>query len=239
MFINLRITNQFVRLSWDRINKVADFGSLLHQSDAAKAESPRVSTVMFPDQTLHFLLTLGYILTSLLLLAFIIIIIILITRRQRAKGLDPSSSFWLSEIPSEFLNFNSFFFIYFQNLTLGHPWGEWKLPEHTNTRIIIFTLHVCNTMCQFDSSSRSRSSSDEFEMDVTEVNVCNWEEERQFGESQSFGMRCLQLSIGVHIWKAWRGISLCFSLQEQPAKRKGPCEQSAKSHWSWQRYAHT
>lgn len=89
--------------------------------DTTKAESPRVITVILPDQRHHFLLPLGYVLTSLLLLAFIILIIILITRRRRAKEFYPQASM---------------------------------------------------------RSSRSQSSSDEFEMDVTEVNVCSREERR-------------------------------------------------------------
>uniref|UniRef100_A0A672INP8 Matrix remodeling associated 8 n=1 Tax=Salarias fasciatus TaxID=181472 RepID=A0A672INP8_SALFA len=42
--------------------------------DATKAESPRVITVILPEQRHHFLLPLGYVLTSFLLLAFIILI---------------------------------------------------------------------------------------------------------------------------------------------------------------------
>ncbi|XP_018541344.1 matrix remodeling-associated protein 8 [Lates calcarifer] len=90
--------------------------------DTTKAESPRVINVILPDQRHHFLLPLGYVLTSFLLLAFIILIIILITRRRRVKEFYPQSSM---------------------------------------------------------RSSRSQSSSDEFEMDVTEVNMSN-EEERRF-----------------------------------------------------------
>lgn len=60
--------------------------------DTAKAESPRVINVILPDQKHHFLLPLGYVLTSLLLLAFIILIIILITRRRRTKEFYPRSS---------------------------------------------------------------------------------------------------------------------------------------------------
>ncbi|KAM6928201.1 matrix remodeling-associated protein 8-like [Xenentodon cancila] len=90
------------------------------ERDATKAESPRVVAVMLPDQTLHFLLLLGYILISFLLLAFVIFIVItLVTRRRRAKEFHPQASM---------------------------------------------------------RSNRSRSSSDEFEMDVAEVNVCSWEE---------------------------------------------------------------
>lgn len=87
--------------------------------DATKAESPRVITVILPDQRHHFLLPLGYVLTSFLLLAFIILIIILVTRRRRTKEYLPQTSI---------------------------------------------------------RSSRCHSNSEEFEMDVTEVNVCNQEE---------------------------------------------------------------
>ncbi|XP_039971511.1 matrix remodeling-associated protein 8-like [Xiphias gladius] len=89
--------------------------------DATKAESPRVINVILPDQKHHFLLPLGYVLTSFLLLAFIILIIILITRRHRVKEFYPQASM---------------------------------------------------------RSSRSHSSADEFEMDVTEVNMCSEEERR-------------------------------------------------------------
>lgn len=89
--------------------------------DTTKAESPRVITVILPDQRHHFLLPLGYVLTSFLLLAFIILIVILVTRRRRTKEFYPQSSM---------------------------------------------------------RSSRSPSSSDEFEMDVAEVNMCCQEERR-------------------------------------------------------------
>ncbi|XP_077948356.1 matrix remodeling-associated protein 8 isoform X1 [Gasterosteus aculeatus] len=55
--------------------------------DTKKDESPRVIKVILPDQRQHFLMPLGYILTSFLLLAFIILIIILITRRQRTRAM--------------------------------------------------------------------------------------------------------------------------------------------------------
>ncbi|XP_075952432.1 matrix remodeling-associated protein 8-like [Anarhichas minor] len=89
--------------------------------DTSKAESPRVINVILPDQRHHFLMPLGYVLTSFLLLAFIILIIILITRRRRTKEFNPQSSM---------------------------------------------------------RSSRSHSSSEEFEMDVTEVSACSREERR-------------------------------------------------------------
>ncbi|XP_072238573.1 matrix remodeling-associated protein 8-like [Leuresthes tenuis] len=91
------------------------------EKDATKAESPRVITVILPDQRHHFLLPLGYVLTSFLLLAFIILIIILITRRRRAKEFHPRASI---------------------------------------------------------RSGRSCSSSDEYEMDVSDVDVCCQEERR-------------------------------------------------------------
>uniref|UniRef100_UPI0037E860FE matrix remodeling-associated protein 8-like isoform X1 n=1 Tax=Semicossyphus pulcher TaxID=241346 RepID=UPI0037E860FE len=89
--------------------------------DTTKAESPRVINVILPDQRHHFLLPLGYVLTSFLLLAFIILIIILITRRRRTKEYTPQVSI---------------------------------------------------------RSSRSQSSSEEFEMDIAEMNVCCREERR-------------------------------------------------------------
>jgi len=61
---------------------------LLHflLTDATKEISPRVINVILPDQRHHFLLPLGYVLTTFLLLAFVILIIILITRRRRSQG---------------------------------------------------------------------------------------------------------------------------------------------------------
>ncbi|CAJ1051669.1 matrix remodeling-associated protein 8-like [Xyrichtys novacula] len=91
--------------------------------DTTKAESPRIINVILPDQRHHFLMPLGYVLTSFLLLAFIILIIILITRRRRTKEFRPQVS--VSE-----------------------------------------------------RSSRSQSSSEEFEMDVSEVSVCSQQEKR-------------------------------------------------------------
>ncbi|XP_068576691.1 matrix remodeling-associated protein 8-like [Cebidichthys violaceus] len=89
--------------------------------DTSKAESPRVINVILPDQRHHFLMPLGYVLTSFLLLAFIILIIILITRRRTTKEFYPQSSM---------------------------------------------------------RSSRSPSSSEEYEMDVAEVSACSREERR-------------------------------------------------------------
>lgn len=84
-------------------------------SEDKEPDSPRVINVILPDQRHHFLLPVGFVLTSCLLLAFIILIIILITRRRRnTKELYPQAS----------------------------------------TR-----------------SSRSESTSEEFEMDVSEVSV--------------------------------------------------------------------
>ncbi|KAM4613559.1 matrix remodeling-associated protein 8-like [Polymixia lowei] len=60
--------------------------------DTTKAESPRVINVILPDQRHHFLLPLGYVLTSFLLLAFVILIIILITRRRRTREFYPQTS---------------------------------------------------------------------------------------------------------------------------------------------------
>lgn len=89
--------------------------------ETAKAESPRVITVILPEQRHHFLLPLGYVLTSFLLLAFIVLIIVVIVRRRTTKEMYPQS---------------------------------------------------------YMGSSRSQSCSDEFEMDVTEVNACSPEERR-------------------------------------------------------------
>ncbi|XP_058488688.1 matrix remodeling-associated protein 8-like [Solea solea] len=98
-------------------------GQPTEEKDTVKADSPRVINVIVPEQRHHFLMPLGYVLTSFLLLAFIILIIILITRRRRVKEFYPQTSM---------------------------------------------------------RSSRSQSSSDEFEMDVTEVSLSNEEEERRF-----------------------------------------------------------
>ncbi|XP_017290112.1 matrix remodeling-associated protein 8 [Kryptolebias marmoratus] len=88
--------------------------------DTTKAESPRVINVI-PDERNHFLLPLGYVLTSLLLLTFIILIIILVTRRRRAKEFYPKASM---------------------------------------------------------RSNRSGNSLEEYEIDVSEVNVCSRKERR-------------------------------------------------------------
>lgn len=55
-------------------------------TDTTNDISPRVINVILPDQRHHFLLPLGYVLTTFLLLAFVILIIILITRRHRSQG---------------------------------------------------------------------------------------------------------------------------------------------------------
>ncbi|XP_014022443.1 matrix remodeling-associated protein 8 isoform X2 [Salmo salar] len=52
----------------------------------SKAEASRVINFILPDQRHHFLLPLGYILTTLLLLAFIVLIIIIITHRRKTKA---------------------------------------------------------------------------------------------------------------------------------------------------------
>ncbi|KAG7238329.1 hypothetical protein INR49_031041 [Caranx melampygus] len=96
---------------------------LAARKNTTKAESPRVINVILPDQRHHFLLPLGYVLTSFLLLVFIILVVILVTRRRKIKEYYPRGS-------------------------------------------------------MSDRSSRSQSSSDEFEMDVTEVNMCNEEARR-------------------------------------------------------------
>ncbi|CAL8403212.1 unnamed protein product [Arctogadus glacialis] len=60
--------------------------------ETTKEISPRVINVILPDQRHHFLLPLGYVLTTFLLLAFIILIIILITRRHRSQEFYPQKS---------------------------------------------------------------------------------------------------------------------------------------------------
>uniref|UniRef100_A0A3Q4HI59 Matrix remodeling-associated protein 8 n=1 Tax=Neolamprologus brichardi TaxID=32507 RepID=A0A3Q4HI59_NEOBR len=55
-------------------------------TDLISAESPRVITVILPEQRHHFLLPLGYVLTSFLLLAFVVLIIVVIVRRRTTKG---------------------------------------------------------------------------------------------------------------------------------------------------------
>ncbi|MEQ2240221.1 hypothetical protein ILYODFUR_012573, partial [Ilyodon furcidens] len=74
--------------------------SLPKDKDTTKAEAPRVINVILPDQRHHFLLPLGYVLTSFLLLAFITLIIILITRRRKAKDFFPKVSVRSSRTPS-------------------------------------------------------------------------------------------------------------------------------------------
>lgn len=60
--------------------------------DSTKAESPQIINVIVPNQRHHFLLPLGYILTSFLLLVFIILIIVLITHRHKSKVFYPQPS---------------------------------------------------------------------------------------------------------------------------------------------------
>ncbi|XP_028303862.1 matrix remodeling-associated protein 8-like [Gouania willdenowi] len=85
------------------------------EKDSTKPEPPQVINVILPDQRHHFLLPLGYVLTSLLLLMFTILIIILVTRRHQNKEFNTQTSM---------------------------------------------------------RSSRNHSGSDEFEMDVSEMNAC-------------------------------------------------------------------
>lgn len=68
--------------------------------DTTKDISPRVINVILPDQRHHFLLPLGYVLTTFLLLAFVILIIIIITRRHRSQEFYPQKSFRSSRSPS-------------------------------------------------------------------------------------------------------------------------------------------
>lgn len=56
--------------------------------DTIKADPQRVLNVILPDQRHHFLLPLGYVLTTLLLLAFTVLIIILLTCRRRTRGME-------------------------------------------------------------------------------------------------------------------------------------------------------
>ncbi len=162
----------------------AEFWFLCY-SDTTKAESPRVINVILPDQRHHFLLPLGYILTSFLLLAFIVLIIILITRRRRSKGLTCNTAALLQVmymgiyISESHLVFFVCFVLWFQSFIRKHPWGE---QRHTRTHIIpVLPLNTHSEESSYDSSSRSHSSSEEFEMDVAEVNACS-QEERRFGE---------------------------------------------------------
>ncbi|CAL9703896.1 unnamed protein product [Knipowitschia caucasica] len=61
-------------------------------SEDQDADSPRVINVILSDQKHHFLLPVGYVLTSCLLLAFIVLIILLITRRRQRKEPYPQAS---------------------------------------------------------------------------------------------------------------------------------------------------
>ncbi|XP_038153935.1 matrix remodeling-associated protein 8-like [Cyprinodon tularosa] len=74
--------------------------SLPKDKEDTKADSPRVINVILPDQRHHFLLPLGYVLTSSLLLAFITLIIILIMRRRKAKDFSPKVSIRSNRSPS-------------------------------------------------------------------------------------------------------------------------------------------
>lgn len=57
--------------------------------DATRAESPKVITVILPDQRHQVLLPLGYILTTFLLLVVIVLVIVLTTRRHKRKEFYP------------------------------------------------------------------------------------------------------------------------------------------------------
>ncbi|XP_056885154.1 matrix remodeling-associated protein 8-like [Takifugu flavidus] len=59
---------------------------------SSKDDSPQVINVILPNQRHHFLLPLGYILTSFLLLVFIILIVVLVTRRHKSKAFYPQPS---------------------------------------------------------------------------------------------------------------------------------------------------
>ncbi|XP_011612534.2 matrix remodeling-associated protein 8-like [Takifugu rubripes] len=59
---------------------------------SSKDDSPQVINVILPNQRHHFLLPLGYILTSFLLLVFIILIVVLITRRHKSNAFYPQPS---------------------------------------------------------------------------------------------------------------------------------------------------
>ncbi|XP_036008123.1 matrix remodeling-associated protein 8 [Fundulus heteroclitus] len=74
--------------------------SLPREKDAAKAEAAQVINVVLPDQSHHFLLLLGYVLTSFLLLAFVTLIVILTMRRRKAKDFSPKVSIRSSRSPS-------------------------------------------------------------------------------------------------------------------------------------------
>uniref|UniRef100_H3CP95 Matrix remodeling-associated protein 8 n=1 Tax=Tetraodon nigroviridis TaxID=99883 RepID=H3CP95_TETNG len=74
--------------------------------DSTKAESPQVINVILPSRH-HFLLPLGYVLTSFLLLVFIILTIVLITHRHKSRGLCCVRSSGRSRCSSEHFEMDS------------------------------------------------------------------------------------------------------------------------------------
>lgn len=79
-------------------------------------------------------------------------------------------------------------FLCFQSFIQRCPWGE---REHTSTHIHTHNLtfkHTLRCLSSWHRSSRSQSSSEEFEMDVAEVTVCS-QDERRFGELDA-GVQC-------------------------------------------------
>ncbi|XP_034074183.1 matrix remodeling-associated protein 8-like [Gymnodraco acuticeps] len=98
--------------------------------DTTKAESPRVINVILPDQRHHFLMPLGYVLTSFLLLAFIILIIILITRRRKTKEFHPQPSMRSSRSESSSEEFEMD--IADGNVSSLEPEGEKRLDFKNN-----------------------------------------------------------------------------------------------------------
>lgn len=93
--VNHVMTHRFVCEGKDeeQMKKKCWLLSLFYCSETAKAESPRVITVILPEQRHHFLLPLGYVLTSFLLLAFVVLIIVVIVRRRTTKGVKLTADF--------------------------------------------------------------------------------------------------------------------------------------------------
>lgn len=93
--VNHIMTHRFVCEGKDeeQMKKKCWLLSLFYCSETAKAESPRVITVILPEQRHHFLLPLGYVLTSFLLLAFVVLIIVVIVRRRTTKGVKLTADF--------------------------------------------------------------------------------------------------------------------------------------------------
>lgn len=188
----------------------------LHHPDATKAESPKVITVILPDQRHQVLLPLGYILTTFLLLVVIVLVVVLITRRHKKKGSWEAERQTRETLVSLMLIF-----------TLKCPFSEFYPQESvrwvrydTGTRSV--TVNIWSVCALWQLQQRSLPL-------------------RRVGNGRGRS-ECVQLGGQKLGWALYRRVKgwleelvklpfVCFRLQEQPAKRKGSHESTAQSHW--------